>query len=183
MNDFTSALVAVTASIKASDIACSDDTTVTFSADPFGPSLTDTILVSGVHPTLGLDLHYDTKHHMCQITKMDPGAPSHHLPQWRSHLRYAFVLSINQDPVDTIADSLQAFAKAQQLDNITVVVALTNDDAPNCLSAVGLPQLYSDQLWVTKRHISHTALAVIHKAITGPKFNRRHLHQQLNWNE
>jgi hypothetical protein len=69
------------------------------------------------------------------------------------------------------------------LDNKTVVVAITKDDVPNCLSVVGLPQLYFDQLRVMKRHISHAALAVIHKAVTGPKFNRRHLQQQLNWNE
>jgi hypothetical protein len=69
------------------------------------------------------------------------------------------------------------------LDNKIVVFALTKDDAPHCLSAVGLPQLYFDQLRVTKRHILHATLAVLHKAATGPKFNRWHLQQQLNWNE
>jgi hypothetical protein len=31
-------------------------------------------------------------------------------------------------------------------------------------------------------HIDNTVLAVVHKAITGPKFNRRTLQKQLDWN-
>jgi hypothetical protein len=170
MHEFTAAPVAVAASL-------------TESTDPFGPSFPETIPVSGIHPTLGLDLHYDTESHRCQITKIDPGTLSHRIPQWRSHICHAFVLSIDQTPVHTIDFTLQEIAKARQLDNKNVVVSLIKDDAPNCLSEVGLPQLYFDQLWVMKRHISHTALAVIHNAITGPKFNHRHLQQQLNWKE
>jgi hypothetical protein len=114
---------------------------------------------------------------------MDPGTPGHRIPQWRSCFCHNFVLSINQAPVQTIADELQEIDKAQQLENKTIVVAFTKDDAPNCLSTVGLPQLYFDQLQVTKRHISHAALAVIHKAAIGMKFNHQHLHQKLNYNE
>jgi hypothetical protein len=100
-------------------------------------------VVSGIHPTFGLDLHYGTDRHRCQIMKMDPGTPAHHILQWRSRICHAFVISINQAPAHTIADALHAVAKARQLDNKTGVVALTNDDDPNCLSAVGLPQLFS----------------------------------------
>jgi hypothetical protein len=104
MNEFTAAPVSVAASLTASDTARSDGIMVAFSKDPFGPSFTEMILVSSIHPTLGLDLHYDTDHHRCQITKIDPGTPAHRLPQWRSHLHHAFVLSIDQAPVHTIAD-------------------------------------------------------------------------------
>jgi hypothetical protein len=113
MNEFTAAPVAVAASLTASYIAHSDGVTVTVSTDHFGPSFPETIPVSGIHRTLGLDLHYDTDRHRCQITKMDPGIPVHHIPQWRSHLRHAFVLSIDQVPVHTISDALQVIAKAR----------------------------------------------------------------------
>jgi hypothetical protein len=64
-----------------------------------------------------------------------------------------------------------------------IVVVFTKDDAPNCLSVVGLPQLYFDQLRIMIRHIDNTVLDVVHKAITGPKFNRRTLQKQLDWND
>jgi hypothetical protein len=145
MNEFTATPVAVAVLLTASDIARIDGIMVTFSTDPFGPSFPETTLVSGIHPTLSLDLHYDTDRRRCQITKMDPGTPAHRIPQWRSRLRHDFVPSINQAPVHTIADALQAISKSRQLDNTTIVVVLTKDDAPNCLSAVGLPQLYVGQ--------------------------------------
>jgi hypothetical protein len=55
-NDFTSAPVAVAAYVVMSDIDRNNSVTVTFSMDPFGPSFPETILVSGVNPTLVLDL-------------------------------------------------------------------------------------------------------------------------------
>jgi hypothetical protein len=172
INEFTDTPITVAASLTASDIAHIDDIMVTFSTDPFGPSFPETIVVSGINPTLGLDLHYETDPHRCQITKMDPGTPAHYLPQWRSCLYHDFILSINQTPVHTTVDTLQtivkAFAKACQLDNITIFVTLTKDDAPNCLSAAGLPQLYFNQLGVMKGSISHAALAVVNKAVSGP---------------
>jgi hypothetical protein len=32
-------------------------------------------------------------------------------------------------------------------------------------------------------HIDNTVLDVVHKVITGPKFNRRMLQKQLDWND
>jgi hypothetical protein len=81
MNEFTSAQDAVIASVSASDIDRNSSVTVTFSTDPFGQSFPDTIIVSGIHPTLGLVLHYDVDRHHCQIIKMDLGMPSLRLPQ------------------------------------------------------------------------------------------------------
>jgi hypothetical protein len=165
-NEFTAATVAAAEFLTSSDISRIDGMTVTFSTDPFWVSFPEMIPVSVIHPTLGLDLHYDTDRHRCQITKMDPGTPAHTIRQWISSLRHAFVPRINKTPVHTIDDSLQAIAKARQLDKKTVDVALTNDDALNCLSLVGLPQLHVDQIWIMKQHISHTAPAVVNTAVS-----------------
>jgi hypothetical protein len=173
MNEFTAALATVDVSLTSSHTTRSDGITVTFSTDPFGPPFSDTIIY----------VHYDTDRNKCQITRIDPGIPAHHLPQWRSRLYHAFLRSIDQSHVHTSVDALQAISNVRQLDNITVGFALTKDDAPYCLSAVSLPKLYSDQLQVINRHIFHAALEVVHKAATRPKVNRRHLQQQLNWDE
>jgi hypothetical protein len=85
--------------------------------------------------------------------------------------------------VDTIADIGLVISEARAAGRTSIVVLLTNDDAPNCLSAVGLPQLYFDQLRIVRGHIDNTVLDVVHKTITGPKFNRRTLQKQLDWND
>jgi hypothetical protein len=69
MNEFTSDPDAVIVSISASDIDRNISVTVTFSSDPFGQSFPETINVSGIHPTIGLVLHYDVDRHRCQLIK------------------------------------------------------------------------------------------------------------------
>jgi hypothetical protein len=85
--------------------------------------------------------------------------------------------------VHIIADIDLVISAARAAGRPSIIVVFTKDDASNCLSAVGLPQLYFDQLRIMKRHIDNTVLAVVHKAITGPKFNRRTLQKKLDWND
>jgi hypothetical protein len=127
--------------VARSDIDRNNSVTVTFSTDPFGPYFPETIAVSGIHLTLGLDLQYDDDQHRCQLVKIDPGTPSHRLSQWRSHLRYEYILSVDMMSVHTIADVRLVIAEARSADRKSIIVAFTKDDAPNFLSAVGLPQL------------------------------------------
>jgi hypothetical protein len=175
MNEFTYTPVAVIASVSASDIDRNNSVTVTFSTDPFGQSFPETIIVSGIHPTLGLVLHYDVDRHRCQLIKMDLGTPSHRLPQSKSRLRSAYILSIDTMSLHIIADIGLVISEARAAGLTSIVVLFTKDYAPNCLSAVGLPQLYFDQLRIVRGHMDNTVLAVAHKAIKGPKFNGRTL--------
>jgi hypothetical protein len=87
-----------------SEIDRNNSVTVTFSTNPFGPYFPETMVVSGIHPTLGLDLQYNANRHHCQLLKMNPGTPSHRLSQWKYHLRYAYILSIDTMPIHTIND-------------------------------------------------------------------------------
>jgi hypothetical protein len=114
---------------------------------------------------------------------MDLGTPSHRLSQWKSRLRSAYILSIDTMSVHTIADIDLIISADRAAGRPSIGVVFTKDDAPNFLSAVGLPQLYFDQLRTMKRHIDNTFLAVVHKAITGPKFNRHTSQKQLDWND
>jgi hypothetical protein len=85
--------------------------------------------------------------------------------------------------VHTISDVRLIISEARSANIQSIIVAFTKDDAPNCLSAVGLPQLYFDQLRITKGHIYSTVIAVVHNSITGPNFNHRTLQKQLDWKE
>jgi hypothetical protein len=181
MHEFTSAPVDVIASIAMSGIDRNNSVTVTFSTYYFGPSFPETIIVSGIHPTLGLDLQYYVDRHRCQLVKLDLGMSSHRLSQWKSLLRYAYILSIDTAYVYTIADIRIVIAEARSANRKSIIVIFTKDDAPNCLSVVGLPQLHFDQLLIMQGHISNMVLAVVHKSITGPKFNLHTIQKQLNW--
>jgi hypothetical protein len=183
MNEFTSYPVTVIASVSASDVDRNSSVTVTFSTDPFGQSFPETIIVSGIHPMLGIVLHYYVDRHRFQLIKMDIGTPSHRLPQWKSRLRSAYILSIDTMSVHTITDIGLVISEARAAGRTSIVVVFTKDDAPNCLSAVGLPQLYFDQLRIMRGHSDNTVLAVVHKAITGPMFNRRTFQKQLDRND
>jgi hypothetical protein len=181
INEFTYAPFTVIASITTSDIDCNNSVTVTFSTDSFGSSFPETILASGIHPTLCLDLRYDVDRYRCQLVKMDLGTPSHILSQWKSRLQYEYILSIDTIYVHTITDVRLIISEAPLAKRTSIVISFTKDDAPNCLSVVGLPQIYFDQLQIMRGHIEHTVLTVFLKAITGPKFNCRTLQKQLDW--
>jgi hypothetical protein len=175
INEFVSAPFTIIASVTTSDIDRNDGVTVTFSTDLFGLSFPEMIFVYGIHPTLGLNLHYEIDRHQCQLTMMYPGTPSHSLSQWKSRIRSVRIISIETMYVDTIADVRLIISEAGSANNQSIVVAFTKDDAPNCLSVFGLPQLYFDQLRSVKGHIDSTILTVVRKAITDPQFNRRTL--------
>jgi hypothetical protein len=183
MNEFTSAPFTVITSVTTSDIDRNDGVTINFSTDPFGPSFPGTIFVSSIHPTLGLNLHYNVDRHRCQLVTMDPGSPSHRLSQWKSHLRSTYILSIDTMSMHTIVDVRLVISQAHSANNQSIIVAFTKDDTPNCLSVVGLPQLYFDQLSITKCHIGITVFDVVHKAITVPKFNCRTQQKKLDWKD
>jgi hypothetical protein len=139
-NEFTSAPVAVIGSVVTSNIDSNNSGKVTFSTDHFGPSFPKTIVVSGIHPTLGLHLQYNVDRHPCQLVKMDPCTPAHQLSQWKSRLRYAYILSIDTISIHTIADVRLMITEARLANKKSIVVAFRKDDAPNCLFAVRLPQ-------------------------------------------
>jgi hypothetical protein len=76
-------------------------------------------------------------------------------------------------PVHTIVDVFLIISEAHSANKKSIIVVFIKDDAQNRLSAVGLPQLYFDQLRIMKGNIDITVLVVVHKAIMGPKFNHR----------
>jgi hypothetical protein len=139
VNEFTSAPVAAIGYATTSGIDRNSSVTVTFSTNPFGQFFPETIIVSGIHPTLGLVLHYSVDRHRCQLVKMDLGMPSYCLRKWKSRLRSAYLLSIDTMSVHTIADVSLVISEARASGSASIVVVSTKDDAPTCLSEVGLP--------------------------------------------
>jgi hypothetical protein len=82
--------------------------------------------------------------------------------------------------IHTVADVRLVISEARLAKGTSIIIALTKDDAPNSISAVGFTQLYFDQLRTMRGHIENTVLTVVHRAVMGPKFNRRTLQKQVD---
>jgi hypothetical protein len=109
LREFTPAPIIVAASLAAtsrppddSNVHHNDGIMVIVSTDPFGPSFLETITLSGIHPTLGVNVRHDVDRQSFQLVAMMPGTPSHRLPQCKSRLRHAFLISVDSTAVHTI---------------------------------------------------------------------------------
>jgi hypothetical protein len=156
MNEFTSAPITIVASITTSDIDRKNSVTVTFSTDTFGLSFRETIFGSGIHLTISLEMHYDVDRHHCQLVQMALGMPSHRLSQWKSCLCSACILSIDTKSVHTIDDVRLVISEA-------------------CSATTESRSLSHSQKMMLQIVSLRSVLAVVHKYITGPKFNHRTL--------
>jgi dUTP pyrophosphatase len=67
------------------------------SGDPVHHRMDITIDIKGLHPTLGLlTKQMEPYHHRLQLIDTAKGTPAHKLPRWRSILKRAIILSVNQ---------------------------------------------------------------------------------------
>ena len=151
--------------------------------DPFGPSFHHTVAIKGNHPTLGFDLRIDPDRGRPFVATCVAGTPAHQIPRWRSRLRLAYLLAVNDRLVSTPDDFRAAVARLRATSAGTCTLTFTFDAVHNVLSESGLPQLYFDQL----RHIRQTVrdlqpAATAHRAQSdAPKLTRRRLRGDPDW--
>jgi hypothetical protein len=160
---------------------------IDFSDDPFGPSFLETVPLSGSHETAGIETRFDSSRGRLQITHLLPGNAVSRIPRWRTRIKHAYLLTLNDiDIVDlpsfetTVA---QMRAAATDPSSLTAVLKLTFDDAINTLSASGLPLIYFDQL----RHIHdinrdlRLSKRLLAYAAVSHRLTRRGLQSQPGW--
>jgi hypothetical protein len=90
------------------------------------------------------------------------------------YILYAYILSIDTMSFHTVDDSRLVISEAHPANNKTVAVVFTKYDAPNCLSAVGLHQLYFGHLWTTKGHIANPCSQSFAQSHHGPQVQSPH---------
>jgi dUTP pyrophosphatase len=123
------------------------------SLDPFDLIQQIIIPVKGDHPTLGLNLTQCSARNRLRLIDMHPGTPGSRLPKWRSVLRNAYLISVQDSQITTLEDVKQAIQHARSLGTLKI----------NCKFAVvksygihlheGIPQLYFDQLNTIAQHL------------------------------
>ena len=124
----------------------SDLEDIYLSYDPFGPTTTATIRVSGVHPTLGLELDFTDTSHRLILRNCAKSTPAHKIKRWRSTLRNGSLIRIDNKPTPTINDveAIIEQARLEQKSHLTLTFA-TDEKVPVHVES-GVPQLHFDQL-------------------------------------
>ena len=95
------------------------------SCDPYGPTTTVSINVTGVHPTLGLQIDSNTTPGRLVLLNCLKGTPSAKIKRWRSNLRNGNILEIDGEIVSTIKkmEDIIAEARRQQQSEINITIA------------------------------------------------------------
>jgi hypothetical protein len=119
---------------------------IEFSGDPFGPSFVESIPITSTHASAGLHFKLDPARDRLCLLAIEPGTPAARINRWRSRLRFAYILSINDIDIRTQTDIDQALATLRAAGTSVCDIRSTFDEIRNSLSASGLPQLYFDQL-------------------------------------
>lgn len=101
---------AAAASVTKESPSISDVLQLSVSDDPLSFSFQHRLCFDGDHPTAGLILSISDHGRLC-LDSIAPSTPAAKVPTWRSRLRGAYLLSINNIPVATINDVHRVFSQ------------------------------------------------------------------------
>ena len=127
---------------------------INLSPSPFDHHTTRTIDTWGSDPMLGFDIVMDSKLGLPQLKNINKSTPAARIKCWKSQLRGSFITSVNDKPVSTVAEIIQAFqpyVNNETSSELTIGFATVERLAMN--PQLGLPQLYHDQMNVIARHL------------------------------
>ena len=116
------------------------------SCDPFGPTTTVTIKVTGIHPTLGLELEHQANNGRLLLRNCAKGTPAHKIKKWRSTLRGGNLLSINTKPVSNLDEIKHHIETARQQKQSTLSLTFATEERIPVHIESGTPQIFFDQL-------------------------------------
>ena len=83
-----------------------------FSLNPYRPSLDVQIQVKGDHPTLGIDLVTDTNNGRLLLKGMKTSTPAHKVPRWKTTLKQATLVPVDDSIIETTTQLSQYIADA-----------------------------------------------------------------------
>lgn len=135
------------------------------SQDPFDKLLPIDITVKGDHPTLGLKVEMCNYRHRLRLADMVISTPASRVPRWRSTLRNAYILTIQDQPIYNTGHIEEAVATARRQGLMKLQVVFSTDQSYGIHPMEGIPQLYFDQLNVIAQHLQQQPTIKLTNAI------------------
>ena len=124
---------------------------IALSHDPYDNVMVRQLSTSGDHPTRGLVLEMCAKRNLPRINECLPGTPAAKLPKWRSTLRGAYVLKIDDTEISTFSDVENIFRTCDSNKEVHLTVGTIDKVAMH--PDDGIPMLYFDQLSMIADHL------------------------------
>mmetsp|Transcript_10383 Transcript_10383/g.14952 ORF Transcript_10383/g.14952 Transcript_10383/m.14952 type:complete len:1434 (-) Transcript_10383:2326-6627(-) len=128
-----------------------------FSHDPFDNNLEIDIPIKGDHPTLGVLSQYCPYRQRLQIKDMALSSPGSRLPKWRSTLRNAYILKIQEFPIFNAEDMEHAVRQLRLRKIIKAKLVIATDRSYGVHPIEGIMQIYFDQMNVIAKHLEEVA--------------------------
>ena len=123
------------------------------SDDPYDNRLTVQIDVRGDHPTLGLLTQVCKQRNALQLKDIAKSTPSARIHNWRSTLRFAYILEAQGNKVNNLTDLAEAIAKARADKAFKIQITFGTERKYGINPFDGNLQLYFDQMNSFAKHI------------------------------
>jgi len=123
------------------------------SSDPFDQTLTVSIDVKGDHPTLGLVLTRCPDRNRPQLKDMATSTPGARIKKWRSTLRNAYLLKLNNLPVTTVDEVINVISNARKDKLFKLQGTFATEKCYGVHPIDGNLTLYFDQMDAFAKHV------------------------------
>ena len=121
---------------------------VYLSPDPYHHAFPETLDLcrfdSAKHPTAGMNLI--TTDDRVFLSSMAKSTPAGKIPWWRSRLRQAWLIKINDIPISSILDVRKYIADLEQIKATKCTLLFSHTEVKHGLTNDGIPQINLDQL-------------------------------------
>jgi len=128
-----------------------------FSHDPFDNIIDIELPVKGDHPTLGILSQYCPYRQRMQIKDMALGTPGSRIKKWRSILRNAYILKLQEFPIQSAEDMEHAVRQMHLRKIIKAKLTIATDKSYGVHPIEGIMQIYFDQMNVIAKHLEEMA--------------------------
>ena len=158
------------------DISCRDLRQVYFSPSPFNAAFEETLEKKYILPqALSRDpyggLDFSVVDHRLYLSRIKDGSPFVKLPRWRSRLRGAWLIQIDDVPIDSMeAVSLALSTSTTKPGSLCILVFSHSEVQTDGLTSEGIPQIAIDQMNPLLRLGSALPHAAINELAREPQF-------------
>ena len=127
--------------------------TIELSSDPFDFKTHRTINIRGSNSTLGLETYQCPVYKRPKLKTCQQSTPAARITKWRTELIDAYVLRINNTPINSKRDIINTIRKLRKENCTTATIHFATNDCQSIHPQLGVPQLYHDQLDTVGKHL------------------------------